>query len=372
MTGLYIHFPFCENKCVYCDFYSIKYDETLAKKYIDRIISEVQNYDTTFDTIYFGGGTPSLMEKKQIEGILKSVRTNKNAEITLECNPSKKISDNDGFKTDFDVFFRKSVSEQSVLESGINRVSIGLQSANEDELAFLSRRHSASDVKKTVETAKNAGITNISLDIMIGLPNGSVDKLKKTIDFCIEMNAQHISAYILKIEEGTCLHKFKQNYNFPSEDEVAEQYIFLCEYLEKNRYMQYEISNFAKDGYKSKHNLIYWTGDEYYAAGAAAHSFISGKRGYYPRNIEAYIKGTQRIIESEKDDFETYFMLRMRLSDGYNFKEAEKRGYNTPQCLHKNAVLLEKAGLLIVDDEKISLTKQGFLVSNQIILKLLM
>ena len=259
MLGLYIHIPFCAVKCAYCDFYSLNYNSSLVSKYVETLCKRIKNIDKVFDTVYFGGGTPSLIGAENINKILGCVNFREDAEITVEVNPKSYKSN----------FFKK------IYEGGVNRISIGAQSANDNELKLLTRKHNFDDVKRTVSDAKEAGFENISLDIMIGIEQQNISSLENTLSKCIELKPTHISCYMLKIEENTGFYNLKLN--LPSEEEVSNMYLFLCDYLEKEGYNQYEISNFSRENRESKHNLLYWECEDYIGLGPAAHSFIEGK-----------------------------------------------------------------------------------------------
>lgn len=353
MRGLYIHIPFCVKKCDYCDFYSVAMEEKLLNKYVSRVCEEIQRLHETFDTLYFGGGTPSLLAHR-ITDIVPQVLLVENAEVTLECNPSSDLT------------------ETLILAAkvGVNRISIGLQTSIDSELAFLTRRHNKDAVAATVAAAKAAGIHNISLDIMLGLEGQTVESLKKTLDFCLLQNVTHISAYILKLEEGTAFYKNKERFSMPDEDLVCELYEFCCAYLEANEFYQYEISNFAKKGYLCRHNLKYWNCDEYLGIGPAAHSFYEGKRFYYPRELDYFINGCPTIFDAIGGTVEEYIMLRLRLSEGLIFADCETRNYHLPENLFKRAEALLSAGLIILDEKHLALTRKGFLVQNKVLIYL--
>ena len=362
--GLYIHIPFCVRKCAYCDFYSLQFNETLAADYTNKILSELNRWGGILkcppaDTLYFGGGTPTLLKTQQIIAIInksKELFSLKNAEITLEANPTEILGD---------YFY-------TVANAGVNRLSIGLQSANENELKMLSRRHTVNDVIRCVDDAKAAGIKNISLDIMLGIPGQTKESLKKTVDFALEREPEHISAYLLSLEEGTPLYKNKDSLNIPDDDEAGELYLYVCELLKSAGFERYEISNFAKNGKISKHNTKYWIGDNYLGLGPAAHSFINGKRFYYNRDITAYLANPTEIEDGEGGSAEETLMLRLRLNEGLDLTEfmndfSGEITENTINRILKKAETLKKCGLVTVNNNKISLTDNGALVSNTII-----
>jgi len=363
-SGLYIHIPFCLRKCAYCDFYSLQFNDALAESYTNKILSELNRWGGILkcppaDTLYFGGGTPTLLKSEQIVAIIdesKELFSLKNAEITLEANPAENLGD----------YFC------SVANAGVNRLSIGLQSANEDELKILSRRHTVNDVIRCVDDARAAGIKNISLDIMLGIPGQTKESLKKTVDFVISQNPQHVSAYLLSLEEGTPLYKNRNSLDIPDDDKAGELYLYACELLKAAAFERYEISNFARDGKISKHNTKYWRGDNYLGLGPAAHSFIDGKRFYYDRDIDSYLNNPVEIPDGEGGSAEETLMLRLRLTSGLDLNEFLNKfsgeiTNNTINRILKKAELFKKCGLVTVKNNIISLTDEGSLVSNAII-----
>lgn len=367
--GIYIHIPFCTSKCAYCDFFSMRGNKEKFIDYTEILKSRIEYFSEKFggktvDTIYFGGGTPSVIGAKLISEIIYKVKdcfiVSKEAEITVEVNPECS-------QQNFDFALLQ--------KAGVNRISIGMQTTIEDELKILGRNHTNDDVRKTVHMAKKSGIKNISLDLMLGIPMQSEDSLKKNVDFCRSLEVDHISAYILKIEENTIFSKNYERYSFPDEDTQAQLYLSACRLLEENGFKQYEISNFSKPGFESRHNLKYWNFENYLGIGPAAHSFVDGKRFFYGRSLEKFRKN---IIESDIDcsDTETYIMLKLRLSRGLDLCELKSRfGISISPAFLKKAELFQKAGLCKLEtlDEKklLSLTPQGFLLSNSIIVEFL-
>lgn len=348
MKGLYIHIPFCKRKCGYCDFYSINFNSDLAVKYQNEIKNRLKNYTTVFDTVYFGGGTPSIIGDG-VADILSVVKTANNAEITAECNPDSAT----------DLFLSTAV------KAGVNRLSIGLQSANDDELKTLTRPHTARDVETAINKAREYGISNISLDVMMGYKGQTLNSLKSTLDFCIRMNVNHISAYMLKIEENTAFAKSQDIIS--KDDDLAKLYEFCCDYLEENGYCQYEISNFAKTGFECRHNLIYWNCEDYLGLGPAAHSFWQGKRYHFNRDISAFLEGDDMICDGDGGDFDEYVMLRLRLNSGLLFSDLESRGYTLPRDFIPKCKTLSQNGFAEFDGTSLKLTKKGLLVQNSVL-----
>lgn len=340
-NGLYFHIPFCRSKCPYCDFYSVKYEKELAEKYTGRLCDEIKKYSGSFDTIYFGGGTPSILESELIEKIIHASKAqfdvSKDCEITVECNPSKNL------EKDFEKY----------AEFGVNRISIGMQSARNEERFALGRVAGQAEVAKAVSDARKAGITNISLDVMLGTPKQTLDSLDETFAFIEKMNVTHISAYMLKIEENTKFFEIQDRLALPDEDTVCNMYLKTIKALKNLGFEQYEISNFAKPGYESRHNLKYWELDEYLGIGASAHSLWGGKRFYYDKDFNIIYDGIGGT-EEEK------IMLGLRLSKGID-KSLIKKDY-------RNFI---KMRLLGENNDNIFLTQEGMLVSNTVISELI-
>lgn len=340
-AGLYYHIPFCVNKCPYCDFYSVKYDKALSENYVDRLCKETEKYSGSFDTIYFGGGTPSIIESDLIGKIIEKSREqfdiDKNCEITVECNPSKNL------EKDFEEYAK----------FGINRISLGMQSAVDKERFALGRRAGRAEVAKAVNDAKKAGITNISLDVMLGTPKQTLESLDETFEFIDKMQVTHISAYMLKIEENTPFYKLQNRLELPDDDTVSQMYLKTIDALKKMGFNQYEISNFSKPSFESRHNLKYWELDDYLGIGASAHSFWQGQRFYYDKNF-------QKIPDGDGGNIEEQIMLGLRLNKGID-KNLVKNDYSN----------FVKAGFLTETDKKIALTPKGMLVSNYIISELI-
>ena len=359
-VGLYIHIPFCNGKCPYCDFYSVTPKSKTVSNYVDTVCKEIDKADGVYDTVYFGGGTPSLIGSDNIARIMSHINRTSDCEATLECNPSDTGAVNSKF--DFSV----------VAKSGINRISMGLQSADDTERKTLGRRGGCDDVERAIKRAKEAGIDNISLDLMLGIPEQTEESLKKSIEFCKNSGAKHVSAYILKIEERTPFNKIKDTLSLPDEDATCDLYFFAADELEKAGFNQYEISNFSQPGFESRHNLKYWRCEEYLGIGASAHSFVDGKRFYYERSIDGFISGNPPVDDGFGGDEEEYIMLALRLSEGLIFENFEKR-FNKPvsEEIISKAKELKKHKLGKVTDKNIALTVDGFLVSNAVICELI-
>lgn len=352
--GLYIHIPFCAKKCLYCDFYSAVINEKVYKDYIAALLREIRRWgDSTrrpVDTVYIGGGTPSVLGR-DIKPLLREIKNFFNvlpdAEITAECNPG----DSGSF---FDAAFK----------SGVNRLSVGVQAGDNGRLKALGRTHTTEDVEATILSARRAGFSNISCDIMIALPESNLKTLKEDIDFVCSLKPSHISAYILKIEPNTAFYKWRDKLAVPDEDGAADQYLFLCRELESRGFEHYEISNFCLPGKESRHNLKYWRCEEYLGIGPSAHSFISGERFYYERDLKGFIAGNKPVPDGKGGEKSERIMLALRTNDGVPAEEF------SPAAIRK-AGLFKKEGLLTDDGGKIVLTDKGMLVSNSIITEFL-
>ena len=361
--GLYLHIPFCDGKCSYCNFFSKRITEKSKTEYVYRLNNSIEAWgkklNRPIDSIYFGGGTPSLLGHETLIELLTTVKCSfevtDDAEVTVEVNPSSTDT------LDFSV----------LRKAGFNRLSVGLQSANENELKHLGRRHSVSDAKKTVEAAQSAGFDNISLDVMLAIPEQSAASLHRTLDFCAQCHVQHISAYILKIEQGTLFYRNRDSLPFFDDETQAAFYEETVACLDELGYRQYEISNFCADGKVSRHNLKYWHDEEYLGLGPSAHSFLDGRRFYYDNDFEAFYSG-KTLDEGIGGYEEEYIMLALRLSEGLIFDEYRHKFDKTiNEKMIDAARRLEKEGYVKIKDSSLSLTVKGFLVSNTVIAYLL-
>ena len=360
MTGIYIHIPFCKRKCPYCDFYSFKADESKKDSYLKAVLLCLEKWKIKvrdeIDTVYFGGGTPSVFGSERISQVLSFIKMNykltDDAEITVECNPSSVSAE----------FFSE------IKRAGVNRISMGMQSAVDKERLALGRLSDSNQVKTAVDMAKNAGISNISLDIMLGVPSQTMESLDASIDFLLSLEIPHISAYMLKVEEGTPFDEMGESLILPDEDTVTEMYLHTSEKLTLAGYEHYEISNFAKDNMKSRHNTRYWKGQDYIGIGPSAHSFFGGERFYYERDFDSFILGSEPVSDGFGGDKDEYIMLRLRLSEGLNFEEFEEKfGEKISEDNLEKMKKYEKAGLLSIDGKGLRLTPKGYLLSNVII-----
>lgn len=336
-SGLYFHIPFCKSKCPYCDFYSVKFDESSAQQYVQEICNEIKQYQGIFDTVYFGGGTPSILPPELIGKILDCARAqfefSDDAEITVECNPSKDLSED----------FKKYASY------GVNRISVGMQSAVDSERFALGRVAGKNEVVRTINYARQSGIENISLDLMLGTPKQTIESLDYSFDFIKSVGVPHVSAYMLKIEEGTKFFQMRDRLVLPDDDTVGEMYLKTVETLASFGIKQYEISNFAIPGFESRHNTKYWTLTPYLGIGKSAHSFWGGKRFFYDREWN-------KIDDGTGGDKEEQIMLGIRLAKGID-----------KSLVDRDFAEFVKMGYVADLGERIALTPKGMLVSNTII-----
>ena len=368
--GIYIHIPFCRSKCDYCDFYSLAGREERMDAYQKALLAHIGEtaplaQSIPVDTIYFGGGTPSFYGDKRLRELLgaiqKQFQVEKNAEITLEANP--------------DSVDLKSL--RRLRKAGFNRISLGMQSACPEELADIHRPHSARQVDEAVAAAKKARFRNLSLDLIYGLPGQTMDSWKATVEHALSLIPQHLSCYGLKVEEGTPLAaRAAAGEVLPDDDTQADMYLWTVGRLQRAGLPQYEISNFAKPGYESRHNLRYWLTKPYIGFGPGAHSDFGGRRYSFVRDLDRYIDGVLRggtIIDSEelipqRERGGEYLMLRLRTARG--IEEWEYRGtyFMDFAPLERRLEEFQAQGWARKTEEgRWRLTPRGFLVSNQLI-----
>lgn len=367
--GLYIHIPFCRTKCLYCDFCSfVSRDEQQREAYVGALLREIEargTKDYSVDTVYFGGGTPSLLSAEQIGrilgGIKESFNVSPDAEITLECNPMT-VSDGD-----------KYFKELRAL--GVNRLSLGVQSAVDGELKLIGRRHSFEDAKATFLAARGAGFENISVDLMLGIPSQTLDSLRASANQVINLAAEHISIYSLQLEEGTPLYRMRERYSLADDDAAADMYELVVKMMKDAGYHHYEISNFARGGRESKHNCKYWRLDEYLGLGLAAHSDFGGKRLENTRDMERYLGGEWLEAESDISNSEREFeflMLGLRTADGISKSEFLARfGVEFDEKYGEKVEKFKKMGYFCEKGDALALTERGFEVSNAILTEIL-
>lgn len=362
-SGLYLHIPFCDSKCRYCSFYSLTANEDKKAEYTQALCREIEKrggkLTRPFHSLYIGGGTPSALGSELLCEIIKTALDSFNfvedAEITVEVNP----------KTGSEGLFA------SLKEAGVNRISMGIQSGNDKELKALGRAHTAKVARQAFCDARKAGFDNISVDLMIGLPDSNRRSLKKSLDFVLSLDPEHISTYILSIDEGTPLYDIRNTLKIPDEEETVRQYMQVCRALSKAGYEHYEISNFAKIGRRSRHNTNYWECGDYIGIGPAAHSFMLHQRFYYPADIEAFINEPKQEYDCAGGDMNEFIMLKLRLSDGISLKHLNHYyGFEPTEEFMKKVRLFEENKLCRFDGDNLALTEKGMLLSNEIIAEL--
>ena len=373
-TACYIHIPFCDHKCIYCDFYSIITSDNIQPflKSIKKEITffgEKYSQDRELISIYFGGGTPSLMNPEYISEIIETVKKKfqiaESAEITLETNPGtvslEKLK-----------MFR---------DTGINRISIGIQSFDDNELKFLTRIHNSETAIKTVNDTSRAGFENISLDLIFNLPDQTKEKWKKNLKQAIELPINHISAYSLILERGTILNKMVLDGKVKIQDEDfdAELYETTIDFLTKNGFNQYEVSNFAKPGYECIHNNAYWHYLDYFGFGTSAHSFIDSKRWWNLSSLKMYIENVERFSNaitgseaiSPEKALNEFIMLELR-SSGLNIEKFENKfGNSWLKEKYPYFQLLQKKDFVKISNGSIKLTSKGYAICDEILKELL-
>lgn len=362
--GIYVHIPFCFKKCAYCDFYSVT-DYGKEKRYFDALCRNIEASRAyygkrTADTLFIGGGTPSSVDpyniKKVIDKLKECFGFTSDAEITIEANPA-------------------TLTEEKLRvyrECGINRISMGVQSAVDSELYELSRIHSFEEARKSFMLCRNMGFDNINLDVMMGIPGQSEKSLRYTLDTICELDPTHISVYMLSIEENTPFGRMKDKLDLPDEDIVSDMYLFACDLLKKRGYCHYEISNFAKENYACRHNMKYWKREDYVSFGTAAHSFVDHIGYSFKRDINKYVECTDfsdvldevyPIDENEQTSDEIIFGLRM--SSGVELEKI------LSVCFFSKLEEYVKHGYAVIADGRFILTDSGMLVSNSIISNIL-
>ena len=366
--GLYLHIPFCKQKCAYCDFYSLAGSEKHMDAYcaaLTRHLEEVapRCSGMTVDTVYFGGGTPSYLGASRLTSLLKTVkkryRLAADAEITVECNP-----DSAG---DWKAL-------RQLRRAGFNRISLGVQSTDDALLREIGRVHTFEQVTDAVAAARMAKIQNISLDLIYGLPHQTLEQWQDTVRTAVALEVEHLSCYGLKVEEGTPLYDRRDTAALPDDDLQAEMYLWAVDYLEKHGYHQYEISNFARVGFESRHNLKYWQMLPYAGFGPGAHSDFGDVRFAYTRDLHSYIAGKLELSEREelsaRDRMQEYIMLSLRTTAGIDRRYFEQQYRQRFDPMEKLLVQYEAHGLAARTEKGWRLTAEGFLVSNTVIVSL--
>lgn len=368
MTGIYVHIPFCQKKCQYCDFISFaNCEKNIKEKYVKALLAEIKNtkIKDKVNTIYIGGGTPSILDAQQIQQILQAIyeqfAIEKEAEVTIEINPGT---------VDFEKL-------KIYKNCGINRLSIGLQATQNRLLQMLGRIHQYEDFEKVFEEARKVGFRNINVDLMLGLPTQTLEEVEQSLEKVIQLKPEHISIYSLILEEGTALEKLVSNGELEMlpEDLERKMYWETKKILEQNGYEHYEISNFAKKGFCSKHNMSCWEQEEYVGFGVGAHSYMDKKRFSNLENLPKYLENVengeflQNQILQETQNFEAqakeYMMLGFRKLEGISISQFEQKFHIHPLFYFRFEISkLEGEGLIEVDLDKIRLTKKGLDFAN--------
>ena len=368
--GIYIHIPFCRSKCDYCDFYSLAGREKEMDRYQKALLAHMREtaplaQGIGVDSIYFGGGTPSYYGTKRIRELLthlhKLFQVDRDAEVTVECNPDS---------TDYKLL-------HTLRKAGVNRISLGMQSADGEELQRIHRIHTPHQTDQAVEAARKAKFANVSLDLIYGLPGQTMDSWKATVEHALSLIPQHLSCYGLKVEEGTPLaRRVAEGEVLPDEDQQADLYLWTVGRLERAGLPQYEISNFAKPGYESRHNLRYWLTRPYIGFGPGAHSDFGGRRYSFVRDLDAYIRGVLEggdIIDAselipQRERCGEYLMLRLRTTRGVDGQEYRNDYFMDFAPLEARLREFAAQGWTEQTGEgRWRFTPRGFLVSNQLI-----
>lgn len=368
--GIYVHIPFCMRKCYYCDFYSVKWDKQSEENYVKAVIREIEGYkqlgsEYIADTIYFGGGTPTVINPSNIRKIIQVVKdiftVDAAAEISIEANPNTLTSEN----------------LTTYKASGINRLSIGVQSLNDNILKSIGRLHDSRQALEAIELARTLGFENINADVMFNIPNQTVKDIIYTLTQLAEKKVNHISFYSLKLEKGTPMYQMEKNHTISmlEEEEEREMYYAGREEMKKYNLLQYEISNFAEKGYECKHNLKYWQQNEYIGIGTAAHSFLNKKRYSNISDIDTYCKNadsgdfnriTLEVLDSAALMFE-YIMLNLRLTKGLDVKEFNQRFLTDFNNYYRKEIdYLIQNKLLAYENNSVKLTEKGMDISNYV------
>lgn len=364
-AGIYIHIPFCKSRCSYCDFATDIYrSSAFADRYVAALCREIEGFQGSppADTIYFGGGTPSLMKPEQIERILGAVRgsfeVTEDAEITMEMNPATVSLETLG----------------NFRALGVNRASFGVQTFDDTALQMLARGHNAADARETFGLLRKAGFENISLDLIAGLPGQTIDDWQQNLDEAIALGPEHLSLYLLEIHDGTPLAEQVRSGRrpVPDDDTAAEMYEIMIDRLADAGYGQYEISNFCRAGRESRHNTKYWTLDPVFGFGVSAHSFDGEDRYANERDTAKYVNkietnGDAEVTRERINRASEYIFLGLRLKNGIDLAGYQNYfGLNLENKYRNSLDNLEEAGLINLADGKLKLTQRGMLFSNEV------
>ena len=359
--SLYVHIPFCAHICGYCDFTKVLYQEEWAFSYIERLKEQLDslNIDKPLKTVYVGGGTPTALPSSLLKEILSKLSTylNKNDyEFTVEANPEN-LDD----------------EKLSIMrECEVNRLSIGIESTHLKFLKLMGRPHTFEEAKAKVELAKKHGFNNISCDLIYGLPTETLEDVKQDVVGLLSLDVPHLSTYCLSVNPGTVWHN--KGYKEMDDGEAADQYELILKEFRKAGYKRYEVSNFAKPGYESRHNLVYWRDEEYYAAGLGASGYLDGERYTFTKNLLSYLKGSfegERETLSSKDNKEEFFLTHLRLEEGFLDADYTKRfGVSFFEEFKKQYESLKSDGLLTSEQGRIYCTDKGMLLLDRVLISL--
>ncbi|MFN2598407.1 MAG: radical SAM family heme chaperone HemW [Pyrinomonadaceae bacterium] len=375
-AGVYLHTPFCRSRCSYCDFATGHYDAALAARYVSALTREIETFAATresddsttrdVDTIYFGGGTPSLLTPEQASLVLETVRAcfdvSRGAEVTMEMNPGTVTPE----------------AAAAFRALGINRASFGLQTFDDEHLRRLGRTHTADDARRTLETLRAAGFANVSFDLIAGLPEQTVEQWSRNMDEALALRPEHLSLYLLEVHQGTPLADqiARGVWREPDADTAAAMYGLMCERASEAGYEHYEISNFCLAGRESRHNLKYWTAAPYYGFGNSAHSYDGrAARWSNERDTQRYCEAVERtgsaVVETTsltaRDRQAESLFLGLRLMRGVNLREHRAEFGDDVRATHADDLArFREAGLIEIDDERLRLTRSGALLSNEV------
>lgn len=374
MAGIYVHIPYCKSKCVYCDFYSVVASVVPARRYVHSVIQEAmlrrEELNESVTTLYLGGGTPSALSHTELQTLINGLREvlnlNEIQEFTVEVNPDDVNSE----------------LVQALTELGVNRVSMGVQSLDDDDLRFMRRRHTAREALNAIALLKTGGITNVSVDFIYGVPGQTLESWNRTLDVLAKTDVEHVSAYNLSYEEGTPLWKMREcgQVKEISDELAVAMFDLLCTRLGEAGFEHYEISNFAKPGYYSRHNSSYWQGVPYLGLGAAAHSYDGrATRSFNPADVKRYVENVdggvtvcEREYLSTRELHDEMVMLRLRTACGLDVAEVERLfGLEASRAIERKAAPFVSGGLLKCTGRVYSFTRQGIAVSNMVMSELM-
>lgn len=359
--GLYIHIPFCDEICPYCAFSHVLTDVNKQDAYIDRVIADINKYEATnFSSVYIGGGTPSSLKENQLERLLKALEVftkNKSVSFTIEANPDS-------------LSFEKI---KLLREYGVNRVSLGVQTFQKELQNKLKRFSSYGEIEKIIKQIKKVGINDINVDLMYGIPDETMELLKKDLELFTSLDITHISCYCLQVEEHTIF--FNSGIEEMEEDNAALQYEFICDFLRERKFYHYEVSNFAKKGFESKHNLIYWHNEEYVGLGISSAGFENNIRYVNENSLTRYINYTDKRKEeilSKEEDEKYYIILNLRLKDGIILSDYQKKYRKDFLITYKNQIeKLKKYDYLKISENNVSVKEKYFFILNQVLIEFL-